>query len=76
MMKQKIAITLDQETLVFLNSIANGNRSNCLNQRLRQHQTESLKQDTIRALQEDLDDPNYQAELQDWDIVTGDGLDA
>ncbi len=75
-MKQKIAITLDSEILTFLDSIANGNRSDCLNQLLRQHQAEHLKQEMIQALQEDLDDPNYQQELQDWDAVAGDGLDA
>lgn len=75
-MKQKIAITLDQEILAFLDSIANGNRSDYLNELLRQQQAKQLKQDMIRALQDDLDDPNYQADIQDWNAVTGDGFNA
>lgn len=76
MMKQKIAITLDPEVLTFLDSIAKGNRSDYLNALLRQQQAEHRNNQMIQALQDDLNDPDYQRDLQDWDAVVGDGIDA
>ena len=75
-MKQKIAITLDQDLVSFLDVHGNGNRSDYLNSLLQQHREQILAQEMIAALQEDADDPDYQAEVKAWDSVAGDGLGA
>jgi Arc/MetJ-type ribon-helix-helix transcriptional regulator len=75
MMKSKIAITLDQELIEFLDHQA-ANRSEYLNALLVEQRSRVLTQQIIAALQEDLDDPDYKAEIEAWDAVVGDGLDA
>ncbi len=74
-MKSKIAITLDQELIEFLDHQAT-NRSEYLNALLAEQRSKVLTQQIIAALQEDSDDPDYKAEVDLWDTVTGDGLDA
>jgi len=74
MMKSKIAITLDQELIEFLDHQAT-NRSEYLNALLAEQRSKVLTQQIIAALQEDSDDPDYKAEVELWDTVTGDGLD-
>lgn len=75
-MKQKIAITLDQELVNFLDSIANGNRSEYLNSLLSRERKQILETELIAALQQDLQDPDYQTEVAVWESVIGDGIDA
>jgi hypothetical protein len=75
-MKQKIAITIDQELLVFLDRQAQGNRSDYLNALLSQERQKSLIAAMITGLQEDLNNPEYQAEIAEWDQLAADGIDA
>jgi hypothetical protein len=74
-MKSKIAITLDQELIEFLDHQAS-NRSEYLNALLVEQRSKVLTQQIIAALQEDLDDPDYKVEIEAWDAIIGDGLDA
>jgi hypothetical protein len=74
-MKQKIIITIDQELLSFIDRQAQGNRSEYLNSLLREERRKSLKAQLIVALQEDERDPQYLAEIIEWDGVAGDGID-
>jgi Arc/MetJ-type ribon-helix-helix transcriptional regulator len=75
-MKQKIAITLDRELLSFIDRQAQGNRSDYLNSLITQERRKILEQETIAALQADSQDPEYQAEIAEWDRLAGDGIDA
>ncbi len=75
-MKHKIAITLDDELLAFLDAQAKGNRSHYINALLAQQQQQQLKAELIAALQYDVNDADYQAEIADWDSVVEDGIDA
>ncbi|KJH71618.1 type II toxin-antitoxin system MazE family antitoxin [Aliterella atlantica] len=74
-MKQKIAVTLDEQLVAFLDVQAGGNRSEYLNQLLAQERKRTIEAQTIAALQEDYADPEYLAEVQLWDAVVADGLD-
>jgi Arc/MetJ-type ribon-helix-helix transcriptional regulator len=75
-MKQNIAITIDQQLLSFIDLQAQGNRSDYLNSSSRQEQQRTLKTEIITALQEDLQDPEYLAEIAGWDQLALDGIDA
>jgi hypothetical protein len=74
-MKQKVTLTLDRELIEFLDLQAS-NRSEYLNDLLRERRSKVLMEQIVTALQADLEDPDYQADLQAWDAVVGDGLDA
>jgi hypothetical protein len=76
MMKQKIAITLDRELLSFIDRQAQGNRSDYLNSLVTQERRKILAAETIAALQADSQDPEYQAEIAEWDRLAGDGIDS
>jgi hypothetical protein len=73
--KQKVTLSLDKELIEFLDLQAN-NRSEYLNELLVQHRSQVLAHQIKTALQEDLNDPDYLSDIQDWDAVVGDGLDA
>ncbi len=75
-MKQKIAITIDRKLLSFLDAQAQGNRSEYLNSLLTQARRKILADEIIAALEEDNQDPEYQAEITEWDRLSGDGIDA
>jgi hypothetical protein len=75
-MKQKIAITIDQELLSFIDRQAAGNRSEYFNLLLTQERQKMLTAEIIAALQEDSQNPEYQAEILEWDRLAGDGIDA
>jgi Arc/MetJ-type ribon-helix-helix transcriptional regulator len=75
-MKQKIAVTLDEELVTFLDAQAKGNRSEYLNALLARERKQTLETEIITALVQDAQDANYQAEIADWDSVVGDGIDA
>jgi hypothetical protein len=76
MMKQKIAITIDRELLSFIDRQAQGNRSDYLNSLITQERRKILAAEIIAALQADSRDPEYQAEIAEWDRLAGDGIDA
>ena len=75
-MKQKIAITLEEDLVAFLDAQANGNRSGYLNSLLVRERKKILAAKLIAALQQDVQDPDYQAEIAAWDNASGDGVDA
>ena len=75
-MKQKIAVTLDKDLIAFLDAQANGNRSEYLNSLLLLQRKKILAAELIAALQQDVTDPDYQAEIAAWDNVAGDGISA
>jgi Arc/MetJ-type ribon-helix-helix transcriptional regulator len=74
-MKQKVTLTLDRELIEFLD-IQASNRSEYLNDLLRERRSKVLTEQIVAALQADLEDPEYQDDIQAWDAVVGDGLDA
>lgn len=74
-MKQKIAITLDEQLVAFLDLQAGGNRSEYLNQLLVQERKRTIEAQLITALQEDCSDLDYLAEIQVWDAAIADGLE-
>ena len=75
-MKQKIAITLDRDLLSFIDRQAQGNRSNYLNSLISQERRKILVDEIIAAVQADIQDLEYQAEIAAWDRLGGDGIDA
>jgi hypothetical protein len=75
-MRRKIVITVDQELLSFLDRQAQGNRSEYFNLLLIQERQKILTAEIIAALQEDSRDPEYQAEIVEWDRLAGDGIGA
>jgi Arc/MetJ-type ribon-helix-helix transcriptional regulator len=75
-MKYKITVTLDREVIDFLDAESQGNRSESINRLLLEHRRQTIERQTIAALQADLADSEYQADLADWDAVVGDGIDA
>jgi Arc/MetJ-type ribon-helix-helix transcriptional regulator len=75
-MKLKIAVSLDEEVVAFLDDQARGNRSEYLNALLSQQRKQQRRTELIEALKQDSEDPEYLAEIQAWDCVVGDGLDA
>ena len=74
-MKQKIAITLDEQLVAFLDLYSGGNRSEYLNQLLVLERKRTIEDQLIKALQEDCFDPDYLAEIKLWDTAISDGLD-
>jgi hypothetical protein len=75
-MKQKIAITIDQQLLAFIDLQAQGNRSDYLNSLLSKERQSTLKAEMIAGLTEDLQNPEYLAEIAEWDRLAVDGIDA
>lgn len=75
-MKQKIAVTLDEELVAFLDTVAQGNRSDYLNTLLIQNRQQFLEDRLIAALREDSSDPDYQQEIANWDSVIADGIES
>jgi Arc/MetJ-type ribon-helix-helix transcriptional regulator len=74
--KQKIAITIDRHLLSFMDSQSQGNRSDYLNSLLNREHQRALQEEMIIALQEDLQDPQYLAEITEWDQLAADGINA
>ncbi len=75
MSKRKIAVTLDEKLVGFLDKVAKGNRSEYLNSLLRERRSQVLKDELIAALSEETSDPEYHQQVKDWDGVAGDGID-
>jgi hypothetical protein len=42
---------------------------------LRERRSKVLTEQIVAALQADLEDSEYQVDIQAWDVVVGDGLD-
>jgi hypothetical protein len=72
----KITISLEEETLQFLDQCANGNRSSYINSLLSQQRRQALETEMIAALLKDAEDTEYLEEIAIWDSVVGDGIDA
>jgi hypothetical protein len=73
---QQVTLSLEDDILEFIDRHSQGDINSYINQLLNQHRQAILKADIIRALQEDAENPNYQAELLSWDTVAGDGINA
>ncbi|MDV6348890.1 CopG family transcriptional regulator [Nitrosomonas sp. Is35] len=73
-MTHRTTITLDDESFIFLNSIAGENRSAYINELLKQERMNHLKQALLKANQEEAADSEYQDELKEWDTALSDGL--
>jgi hypothetical protein len=73
---QKVTLSLEDDILEFIDRHSQGDINSYINQLLNQHRQAILKADMILALQEDAANVDYQAELQAWDSVAGDGIDA
>ena len=73
-MAHRTTITLDDESFIFLNSIADENRSAYINELLKQERMNHLKQALLKANQEEAADSEYQDELKEWDTALSDGL--
>ena len=74
-MNQKLIIELDVNLIAFLDHKSNGNRSNYLSNILDEQRRQEIKAQLIKALEEQANDPEYQAEIALWDCTVGDGLD-
>lgn len=72
----KVTITLEDDILRFVDKEAKGNRSSYINALLAEHRRQILEAEMIVALKQDAEDPEYQAEIADWDSVIGDGINA
>lgn len=73
-MTHRTTITLDDDSFTFLNTIAGNNRSAYINELLKHQRENYLKQSLLQANQEESQDPDYQSELNEWDITMYDGL--
>ena len=73
---KKITISLEDDILHFVDKQAQGNRSGYINALLAERRRSFLEAELIAALQRDAEDPDYQAEIEAWDSVAGDGVDA
>ena len=73
-MTHRTTITLDDESFIFLNSIAGENRSAYINELLKQERMNHLKQALLKANQEEATDSEYQEELKEWETALLDGL--
>ena len=73
-MTHRTTITLDDESFIFLNSIAGENRSAYINELLKQERMNHLKQALLKANEEEAADSEYQDELKEWDTALWDGL--
>lgn len=72
-MGTKISVNLNDSTAKFLDSVTN-NRSAYINQLIEEKQKQAFE-DKLRAdYREQNDDPQWQAEIELWDCVAGDGL--
>ena len=73
-MTHRTTITLDDESFIFLNSIAGENRSAYINELLKQERMNHLKQALLKANQEEAGDSEYQEKFKEWDMALSDGL--
>lgn len=74
-MSKKISITLDDQSLLFIDQQTK-NRSAFINNLLLKEKKRLFLQELARAYEEQAQDSEFQEELADWDVVVGDGLNA
>ncbi len=74
-MSAKVSITLDEEILDFVDR-SSQNRSQFINQILSKEKKRQFLRDLNDAYIELANDPEYQAEIELWDVAVGDGIDA
>ena len=72
----KITISLEAETLQFLDHAAAGNRSSYINELISGQRRKALEREMIAALLKDAEDQDYLEEIALWVSVVGDGINA
>lgn len=74
-MSKKVSISLDSEVLDFVDR-SSSNRSSFINKVLWQEKRRIFMKELEDAYKEQASDPEFQEEVEAWDIVVGDGLNA
>jgi metal-responsive CopG/Arc/MetJ family transcriptional regulator len=74
-MSAKVSITLDEEVLEFVDK-SSQNRSQFINAILAKEKKRQFLQELEDAYTELANDPEYQSEIELWDVTVGDGIDA
>lgn len=74
-MSAKVSITLDEEVLEFVDK-SSQNRSQFINAILSKEKKRQFLQELENAYTELANDPEYQSEIELWDVTVGDGIDA
>jgi metal-responsive CopG/Arc/MetJ family transcriptional regulator len=74
-MSAKVSITLDEEVLEFVDK-SSQNRSQFINAILSKEKKRQFLQELEDAYTELANDPEYQSEIELWDVTVGDGIDA
>jgi hypothetical protein len=74
-MSAKVSITLDEEVLEFVDR-SSKNRSQFINEILSKAKKIQLLKELEDAYTDLATDSEYRAEIELWDITTGDGIDA
>jgi metal-responsive CopG/Arc/MetJ family transcriptional regulator len=74
-MSAKVSITLDREVLEFVDR-SSQNRSQFINEILSKEQKRRFLAELAEAYTELTQDPDYQSEIELWDVTVGDGIDA
>ena len=74
-MSAKVSITLDEEVLEFVDR-SSQNRSQFINAILSKEKKRQFLQELEDAYTELANDPEYQSEIELWDVTVGDGIDA
>jgi metal-responsive CopG/Arc/MetJ family transcriptional regulator len=74
-MSAKVSITLDEEVLEFVDR-SSQNRSQFINDILSKEKKRRCLQELADAYTELANDPEYQSEIELWNVTVGDGLDA
>jgi len=69
----KISVSLEESSLEFLDKTTK-NRSAYINSLIREKQREAFEQKLEADYREQSNDPEWQAEVELWDCVAGDGL--
>jgi metal-responsive CopG/Arc/MetJ family transcriptional regulator len=74
-MSAKVSITLDEEILEFVDR-SSQNRSQFINEILSKEKKRQFLRELENAYTELANDPEYQAEIELWNVTVGDGIDA
>ena len=70
----RILVSLEEASLEFLDKVTK-NRSEYINDLIREKQKQAFEQKLEADYREQSNDPEWQAEVELWDCVAGDGLD-
>lgn len=74
-MSEKVSITLDSEVLSFIDKCSS-NRSSYINGILWREKQRIFREELAAAYAEQSNDPEFQSEINTWDTVASDALDA